>query len=272
MSRREDGHISRDASLQTMRDHWQVTVSSPSRPSTKACCCIDRDRPKMHSYSLASIHHDEVDSLEDPSSSDGAVDIDSSHHLEAALHEVMEKEKSSVQFETSPWTKPARFTPHACPSPAFSLTWHHRLSLDLQTAGVTQAGTTAYPGRHDYAVNSLFFHLRSDLRSPNLLTIAIDLTPSNELPSGRWDATGSAHALSNSCHPKCNHVVDKVKFEQDYPSKWRPIHDSRSTFRGAAPSRQSSLNRLRLHSPPMTKFLKGFPLDWSHEINPATNA
>ncbi|KAF5719398.1 hypothetical protein FGLOB1_1179 [Fusarium globosum] len=47
---------------------------------------------------------------------------------------------------------------------------------------------------------------------------------------------------------------------QDYPSKWRPIHDSRSTCRGAAPSRQSSLNRLRLHSPPMTKSLKGLPV------------
>ncbi|CZR40739.1 uncharacterized protein FPRO_10327 [Fusarium proliferatum ET1] len=65
----------------------------PSRTSTKVFCCIDQGPPKMHSYSLASIHHGEVDSLEDPSSSDGAVDVDSSHHLEAALHEVMEKEK-----------------------------------------------------------------------------------------------------------------------------------------------------------------------------------
>lgn len=47
----------------------------------------------MHSYLLASIRHDEVDSLEDPTSYDGALDVDSSHQLEAALHEIMEKEK-----------------------------------------------------------------------------------------------------------------------------------------------------------------------------------
>ncbi|KLO99189.1 uncharacterized protein FFB20_14440 [Fusarium fujikuroi] len=237
-------------------------VCFPSRTSTKVFCCIDQGPPKMHSYSLASIRHDEVDSLEDPTSYDGALDVDSSHQPEAALHEIMEKEKVyrhdrrssrprvalnatgalqclqvhsatqtspeassiaiqslihdtelqiaaddipfnqlytrpesppfddsfaatrfhlghlshhhhtrteiSVQYETSPSTKPAKFTPHACPLPAFS--------------------TTANRGTHDSDVNSLLLHLRFNLRSPNLLTIAIDPAMNSQVADGMQQA------------------------------------------------------------------------------------
>lgn len=37
---------------------------------------------------MASLHHNEVDSMEDGSSSNGAVNVDSSHQLEAVLHEI----------------------------------------------------------------------------------------------------------------------------------------------------------------------------------------
>ncbi|VTT76271.1 unnamed protein product [Fusarium fujikuroi] len=319
-------------------------VCFPSRTSTKVFCCIDQGPPKMHSYSLASIRHDEVDSLEDPTSYDGALDVDSSHQPEAALHEIMEKEKVyrhdrrssrprvalnatgalqclqvhsatqtspeassiaiqslihdtelqiaaddipfnqlytrpesppfddsfaatrfhlghlshhhhtrteiSVQYETSPSTKPAKFTPHACPLPAFSLIWHHRLSHAVckQLGHHCQSRHTRF--RCQFSPPS--FAIQSTLAE----SFDHRHRPSNELTSGRWDAAGSAHALRNSCQPKCNHLIDKAKLVQDHSSKRRPIHDSRSTCRGAASSRQSSLNRLTLHSTPAAKFLK----------------
>ncbi|KAG4259205.1 hypothetical protein FPRO04_07508 [Fusarium proliferatum] len=149
----------------------KLPISSPSRPSTMACCCIDRDRPEMHSYLIGVPSHNEVDSMEDPTS-----------------------------LVTRPITKPGQRS--QCnmkhrhrPNPPNSLPMLalRRLQSDLassavtrglQTAGVTQVGPTANRARHDSDVNSLLFHLRFNLRSPNLLTITIDPAMNSQVADG----------------------------------------------------------------------------------------